>query len=998
MKTTILAALSLIVAGAGFDAFATNPSVVLTPDRGGHTGTLLNDGRVLIAGGVNENADLNSALVYDYTTNTLTPTGSLVTARENHTATKLLDGRVLITGGDLLSGETLKSAEIYDPATGTFAFTAHAMSIRRSKHTATLLEDGKVLIEGGKNADLFDPVTEIFTPLPSDPPYTNRSSESAVRLADGTVLITGGYVGTVASFTGEIYDPATQTFLALPTDSRMQIGRANHDSTLLFDGRVLITGGFTGTSPQDEVDLYDPSTQTFLKTAAMLEHRSNHRNVLLPDGDVLVVGGTTLESGFLAVNEIYHPAADPKDGTWTVADPVMNENRSGVSAILLPNATVFVAGGITGSNTLQSAEILDPVFHTFTPLPPMTVGRNQHTATLLPSGKVLLAGGSLDADFLNSSEIFDPVSNTFTASGTMIQARKSHTATLLADNNRVLIAGGKTSNGDSVRAEVFDISLGSFQRVGDMSTGRSLFTATLLDDGKVLVSAGRSGNSPTPTAELFDPVANTFSDTGMLNLKRKRHDATKLPDGTVFISGGAANENSSGGGDPGTDTCEIYDPLLGTFSYTENNMVMTVMIHGRTEHQATLLANGKVVIVGGNLVPNEAESDLYNPADETFMTVGNLLQQRLRHIDILLANSNWGSDMNKVLVIGGASTGSGAFGGLEQALASVELYDPDNGQFTFFGNMTEPRQNHTATMLNDGRILIAGGVGSPAFSGTGEILTTDVSPTPTPTPTPTPPGQMGNISTRLSVGTGDDVLIGGIIITGTVAKEVIVRGIGPSLGSIFPDALRDPYLEIHDSGGKLIASNDNWQDGDKTAILATGLAPTEKKESAVVLTLDPGAYTAILSGVGGTTGVGLVEFYDLAPTVPAELANISTRGFVQTGDNVMILGTIVLGDSATNVLFRALGPSLSAPSLPIPDALQDPTLELHDSNGNVIAYNDNWRSDQEAEIIATTNPPSNDAESAIVATLNPGVGYTVIVRGANGTTGLALAEAYQLQK
>jgi len=209
---------------------------------------------------------------------------------------------------------------------------------------------------------------------------------------------------------------------------------------------------------------------------------------------------------------------------------------------------------------------------------------------------------------------------------------------------------------------------------------------------------------------------------------------------------------------------------------------------------------------------------------------------------------------------------------------------------------------------------------------------------------------------------------------------------------MFPDALQNPYLEIYDSTGKLIASNDDWQDGDKTAILASGLAPTEAQESAVITTLAPAAYTAILSGVGGTSGIGLVEVYDLAPTVPAKLANISTRGLVQTGDNVMILGTIVLGDSAIDVLFRALGPSL-----PLPGALQDPTLELHDGNGNLIASNDNWRSDQEAEIIATNIPPGNDAESAIIATLNPGAGYTAILRGANGTTGLALAEAYQLQ-
>ena len=242
----------------------------------------------------------------------------------------------------------------------------------------------------------------------------------------------------------------------------------------------------------------------------------------------------------------------------------------------------------------------------------------------------------------------------------------------------------------------------------------------------------------------------------------------------------------------------------------------------------------------------------------------------------------------------------------------------------------------------------------------------------------------------MSVGTGDNVMIGGFIVTGTVPKKVIIRAIGTSLTPGFPEALLDPYLEVHDSTGAIIAANNDWQDGDKDAVLASGIAPTEDKESALVLTLDPGNYTAIVSGVGGTTGIGLVEVYDLSATEPSKLANISTRGLVQTGDDVMILGTIILGDAPAKVIFRAIGPTL-----PVPGAMADPTLELHDGMGNLIVSNDNWRSTQEAEIIATTIPPSNDLESAIVATLGPGE-YTAIVRGTNNTTGVALVEAYQL--
>jgi CSLREA domain-containing protein len=277
--------------------------------------------------------------------------------------------------------------------------------------------------------------------------------------------------------------------------------------------------------------------------------------------------------------------------------------------------------------------------------------------------------------------------------------------------------------------------------------------------------------------------------------------------------------------------------------------------------------------------------------------------------------------------------------------------------------------------------------------GTGTIVNSNPAPTPTPTPTPAPtPTTLGNISTRLRVETGDNVLIGGFIVTGTQPKRVIVRAIGPSLSSFFPGALADPVLELRNSSGGLIASNDNWRSTQEAEIIATGIPPSNDLESAIVATLpaNNSAYTAIVRGVNNGTGIGVVEAYDLDRTVDSKLANISTRGFVQTGDNVLIGGLIVVGRDPLRVIVRAIGPSL-----PLPGALGDPTLELRDINGALIAANDNWRSDQEAEIIATTIPPTNDLESAIVRNLVPG-NYTAIVRGVNGTTGIALVEAYGL--
>lgn len=253
----------------------------------------------------------------------------------------------------------------------------------------------------------------------------------------------------------------------------------------------------------------------------------------------------------------------------------------------------------------------------------------------------------------------------------------------------------------------------------------------------------------------------------------------------------------------------------------------------------------------------------------------------------------------------------------------------------------------------------------------------------------TQPVVLANIATRLRVQPGDNVLIGGFIITGTQPKTVIIRGIGPSLP--LPGALADPVIDVYDATGVLAASNDNWNDAlTRQQIIDSGLAPTNDLESALWGIISPGAYTVVVRGQNNATGVGLVEVYDLDRTVNSKLANISTRGLVQSGDNVMIGGFIVVGADSQKVIVRALGPSV-----PLSGALANPRLELHDGNGALFAANDDWRSDQEAEISATGIAPANNLESAIVRTLPPG-NYTAIVAGVNDTTGVALVEVYAL--
>ena len=248
----------------------------------------------------------------------------------------------------------------------------------------------------------------------------------------------------------------------------------------------------------------------------------------------------------------------------------------------------------------------------------------------------------------------------------------------------------------------------------------------------------------------------------------------------------------------------------------------------------------------------------------------------------------------------------------------------------------------------------------------------------------------------MRVQTGDNVGIGGFIITGTAPMHVLIRGIGPSLSPGIPDPLADPVLELHGPGAFVTVTNDNWRDTQEAAIIATGIAPSNDLESAIDATLSPGNYTAIVKGKNNTSGVGLVEVYDLSQAVPAKLGNISTRALVGTGNNIVIAG-FILGNNSGNdrVVARGIGPSLTAAG--VPNALADPVLELRDSNGTLLVANNDWQDNpvQASELIAAGLAPSNPLESGIARTLPPGL-YTVLLADLNNGTGIGLVEVYDL--
>ena len=257
-------------------------------------------------------------------------------------------------------------------------------------------------------------------------------------------------------------------------------------------------------------------------------------------------------------------------------------------------------------------------------------------------------------------------------------------------------------------------------------------------------------------------------------------------------------------------------------------------------------------------------------------------------------------------------------------------------------------------------------------------------------PTLTPTATLVNISTRGSVETGDNMLISGFIVSGSDSQQVIIRGLGPTLTSFgVPDALQDPVLELHNTTS-MMTSNDDWQSAANANQIPINYRPANSHESAIMTTLQPGAYTTVMHGKNSTTGIGLLEVYSTL----SGLTNVSTRGFVGTGDHVLIGGFISSGGNGSlQVIIRALGPTLT--QFGVSGALADPTLSLMDGNGNVVAFNDNWKNTQQTVIQNSGFAPPSDLESAILAIL-PNGNYTAIVSGKNGTTGVSLLEVYKV--
>jgi len=611
-----------------------------------------------------------------------------------HTATLLTDGRILVAGGRNNTAY-FTNAEIFDPGSDIWTNTG-ALKLARAGHTATLLPNGQVLVAGGTNAtppalasaELYDPIAGVWTN--ANAMNFGRATATATLMLDGRVLVAGGTDGSNALNSAEIYDPATSQWTLT---SPLNQGRSRHTATLLTNGTVLIAGGYDGSNTLVSAELFDPATGLWTLVNQMNGSREYHSAILMMDGRVLVAGG----SGTNAVSkkaEIFDPAGE----TWIVTGS-LNFNRAQHAASMLPNGMVLITGGSSAY-----AEQYDPASGTWTTnTVPMNFARTQHTATLLPGGRILVAGGDVSSQASRSAETYSSTNGFWT---TKAVANAGVDCMTLLSDGRALATGGawefyvtnmygqtKVFEGLS-NAQTYDFTTGVWTGISPMNLARYGHTMTLLPDGKVMVAGGyfhltngmfQTGKIYATNSELFDPVTGTWSISGSLNYPRFGHTATLLPNGKVLVIGG------------GPTNAELFDPTTERWTiaaYLTNNLTFG--------YTATLLPNGKVLVAGNDEVaPASAYTEIYDPALDRWTMASNMNVGRYSHTATLLPNG-------KVLVTGGNTASS--------TIANVESYDYISGKWTIAQPMQVARYGHKAILLPDGRVMVAGGIYSDFFT------------------------------------------------------------------------------------------------------------------------------------------------------------------------------------------------------------------------------------------------------------------------------------------
>ncbi len=932
------------------------------------------------------------------------------------------DGNILVGGAFTnMGGRARNRIARLDAATG--AADSFNPNANYDVYSIAVQPDGKILAGGGFNGAnsiggqtrnrmaRLDATTGLAD---SFDPDANNFIYSIVVQPNGKIVASGGFTGIGGQTRKYIarLDPAT----GLADSFNPNASEVVNSIAVQSDGRILAVGFFKviGGRTRNYIARLDPATG--LADSFDPYADSNVYSIAVqPDGKI-VTGGlfTTLASNGEAAVSRNRIARLETDGRLdqTLNLNLSNGNVTGNSILataVQPDGKILIGGhfnsvlGVARNNIarLNTDGTLDMAFNP---------NANDSVASIVvqADGKILVGGDFTSIGGQTRNHIAKLDGTTALADSFDPNANGGVSSIAVQADGKILVGGsfnGANSIGGQTRNYIarLDAATGLADSF-DPNANSFVYSIVVQTDGKILVGGNfnfiggqmRYGmarlDGTSALADSFDP--NT---TGAVYSIAVQVDGRILVGGDFTFIGGQSRSRIARL-DTTTALADSFDPNASGGVPMQPIYSIVLQADGR------ILVGGFFEFIGGQhrahiarLDPSTGLADSFNPdADNQVLSIAvqadgkvlaggyfNSMGGRLRNLFARLSNDT--TALQNLAVT--QTTITWTRGGSSAQFARVTFESStDNVNYTSLGNGTLAGNNWTLTGLNlparQNLYIRARGYHRSGSSNGSESITESVRNAFVIPPT------FGNISTRVRVETGDNAMIGGFIITGTEPKTVIVRGLGPSLS--IPGALADPIIEVHGSSGELLATNDNWRDGLYAQQVASTLPPDNDLESALYGRINPGTYTVVVRGKNDATGIGVFEVYDLDQTVDSKLANVSTRGLVQMGDDLLIGGVIVLGQNPLRVIVRAIGPSLS-----VPGALGDPTLELHDGNGALLVANDNWRTDQQAEIIATTIPPSNDLESAIVRDLVPG-NYTAIVRGVNNTTGIAVVEAYGL--
>jgi N-acetylneuraminic acid mutarotase len=746
----------------------------------------------------------------------------------------------------------------------------------RADHNSVLLNNGKVLVVGGATmtsggatfvttAELYDPATGVATATGA--PLYHHHHGTLTLLPNGKVLFAAGIVDTFgASFPSglvELYDPATGAWTSAAGTST---AHWRHTATLLPNGKVLVVGTDSSQGFNTRAELYDPAANSWVTTGSLTTGRYHHTATLLANGKVLVVGGEGTSN--LASAELYDPSA----GTWSAAGSLTTARRQH-TAVLLPNGKVLVAGG-TGSGTLASAELYDPGTNSWTGTGTMAAGRYAHQAALLPSGKALVAGG---VGALTSVEIYNPSTGTWSTTTSLGTGRSDAAATLLP-SGAVLFAGGGDASGNAIASvELFTSASPAWSGTGAMAGMRTFNTSTLLPNGKVLTAGGYvlPANTYNNSAELYDSASGNWSGTGNMSLARSEHVAVLLTNGKVLAVGGYNPTNSF------MTSTELYDPTAGTWSTSG------AMATQRYRFGATLLTNGKVLVSGGGNPNSLRGSELYDPVSGTWSSTGNLIASRQLHTATTLPNG-------KVLVTGGSAHGYGDTG-----FTSCEIYDSAAGTWASTGAMATPRQLHSATLLPNGKVLVAGGY---TFSTNpfGDLVFSSAEIFDPATGNWSPTGSMAGIRYNhraVLLPNGKVLVSGGSTGSGLTASAEIydpATGTWSSAGSL--GTARSAHGSTLLPNGKVLIHGGNSVSNTVQASAEVfdsglGFSPSAQPQISSAISDSLGRFTLAGTGFTGVSGGSSGGFQDSATSYP--LVQLRSLGSGQT--------SFLLPDSGTSM-------------------------------------------------------------------------------------------------